>query len=484
MKNLKQLNSNFFTKKVMYFTSIYFVLIINSSVLMPRFDQNEYFYFGTKNITEYSWTYPSTHTIYFDKFIKIFNLNNSNFKLCFQIIFIAFTVKFLIKLIDDNYKNLNISLLALLIFFNLFNQNIFGGEYIFKTLEPKTLAYLFLLVSIVYLLRDNYFVSSSAYMFVIYLHLGVAVNFALPFILYIIFKKQFFNFIRLSIIPMILTLPALRVFIFTYLESIDPVLITENINSSTYLIKNRLDHHLYPFVFENQNFQNLNPEMSSGINRFILLMIVYFVILKYKSKLNANLIEYITFTNFLILSQIIYLVLIYLNPLSRWILIHPLRVNSFILLLVLVIILRKLEIKSLFIKFITVFLLFVNINSFVNNYISERNTNEITNKVYEYLVSVKPDYVLFPTSYSTSYWFDFEYTTGLSGYAHRKFNPFELKHVNSWTYRLDRLGKFYDGDCRVFNSSDNIYFVDFDDKNSCGDLVFFDKGFYIFKIKN
>ena len=126
---------------------------------------------------------------------------------------------------------------------------------------------------------------------------------------------------------------------------------------------------MYPFVFENQNFQNLNPEMSSGINRFILLMIVYFVILKYKSKLNANLIEYITFTNFLILSQIIYLVLIYLNPLSRWILIHPLRVNSFILLLVLVIILRKLEIKSLFIKFIAVFLLFVNINSFVNNYI-------------------------------------------------------------------------------------------------------------------
>ncbi len=484
MKNLKQLNPNFVTRKVFYFISIYFVLIINSSALMPRFDQNEYFYFGTKNLTEYSWIYPSTHTIYFDKFIKILNLNNSNFKLYFQIIFIAFTVKFLIQLLDGNYKNLNTNLLALLIFFNLFNQNIFGGEYIFKTLEPKTLAYLFLLISIVYLFKENYFVSSGAYMFVIYLHLGVAVNFALPFILYIIFKKQFFNFIKLSLFPILLTLPALIAFIFTYLESIDPILVTENISSSTYLIKTRLDHHLYPFVFENQNFQNLNPEMSSGIYRFILLMIVYFVILQYKSKLNTPLIEYIVFTNFLILSQAIYLILIYLDPFSKWILIHPLRINSFILLLVLIIISRKLEIKNLFINITIVFLLFVNIYSFINNYISEQNTNDMTNKIYEYLVSVEPDYVLFPTSYSTSYWFDFEYKTGLSGYAHRKFNPFELKHINNWTYRLDRVGKFYEGDCGVFNSLDNIYFIDFDDKNSCGDLVFFDKSFYIFKIKD
>ena len=164
--------------------------------------------------------------------------------------------------------------------------------------------------------------------------------------------------------------------------------------------------------------------------------------------------------------------------LSRFVLIHPFRINSFIVFFLSLFVIKYTYIPKEIALVASIAVLVLSTNTFQNIREENQNNKERIEDVIHFIKEQNYDFITTPRDSKTNLWWGMEYETAKPIYAIRKFVPFNLRYLPEWELRLDNIGRYYSGDCEVFESF-NVMSISTDKNFSCGKLIFYSNGIYI-----
>ena len=377
------------------------------------------------------------------------------------------------------FRVFKISLIAgvfsIFIFLSI-NQALVGGDIMFGRNENRTLAYIFLLNSFIFIKENKLLLAYLAFTFTFLSHFAVAiVNF--PVFLFILFSKNDLKRIITNGLPFFLiTLP----FGLTIYKNGN----SNNLYNIQYYIQERSPHHLYPFDKESNLILNFSThEWSDGFFKLLAVFIVVAILGKLISKNFAQ--QLSIFTGCICL---FYFLVNYFFPLSKFVLLHPYRIVSLFTLfsifyLMNLLIDTKMYTRLLSYKLLIPLIILFSINLFIKDDLKYyySNLSEYSGvHAKNYVIKQQPKVFITPTTTYGSYWAGFEYQTKIPTYAIEKFTPNNLNGMALYLKRIEEIDNFYSGECKSLSKLGEFLFVDKDRNNLCGSLVYKEENFNIY----
>lgn len=413
--------------------------------------------------------------LYLFSFFKLFKIFNINQLLLPLFSFIFFTEKF--------YANFG----AL----NFVEQGI---------AEPRHLGWVLILISISYFFEKKYLLSLVVLSLTTYFYFVIVLLLS-PIFLFLFMKfklnlKFLFSFVLIN----------LPYFLFLYSsnatsDSLDDALYT-------YIVK-RHPHHLYPF--ENGL---LRPEWFESFKIILIFTLVTILLIYFLKKISIekskNLIL-LTILTFVLL--LIYLVLTYIFPINKFVLLMPIRLYNLIyifILLGLFLILSELTETKIKLLLFNLFLVFTIISnpifsdfySLINgNYSAQVQVIEVKNdnkkiiqlndidaeflELISFLNSSVPNEGIILINNENYLSTSIEITTGISTYVLDKIVPKSLKNIYEWSERKILKAKTIETCANFLNIKTEIYVVSdyIPEVNLCKDVVFINDDYVVYRIK-
>ena len=316
------------------------------------------------------------------------------------------------------------------------------------------------------------------YVLCFFFHFGVAiVNFPL-FIFLVLYQNKLSNSLVTGLPYFLITLP--------YGLSIYNRGNSASFSNVEYYIRNRSPHHLLPFskdsgmVFNFSTFEWLYGFIQLS-TLFVLVIVLRMVFKQNNLLFEMSLVSGVTI--------FLYLLISYLFPINKFILLHPFRIVSlftlfsfiFIINLIITNLLNSSVLKSKFL--VPLFVLIAVTNLFTKDdmkyYYS--NLSEYSGvHAINFVRSQEPSIFITPTKSYKSFWAGFEYRTGIPTYVIEKFTPNNLDGMTLYLERLEAVENFYKGECESLSKLSDFYFVDKVNNNSCGSIVYEEKNFNIY----
>ena len=470
-------------EKFILFISVFLGVLYSSFDFTKILHANEYGYVGEffKVQNEYSsYIGNLSNSFIWEGTVVFFDtLFGNSFIVYFKVLVFISTVILIFKLLDL----FNVSLISGLLIMYIYspNSSVAGGDVMYGWLEPRTLSYLFFLSGIYFAFKENLNISYIFYTISFLFHFGVSiVNF--PIYFYVLIRKfKIKDIFKYGLFYMATLSP----FIYSLLMEQG----VKNQTNTLYYIVDRSPHHLYPFIRENNEVLKFSSdEWSSGLLLFSFVFVISFLVQKYFTENQSNLIGSLSVVTGLIC--IANLLVAYFFPFSRYILLHPFRTFSLFTFFSTIFLVQsgtsilkkyKLELKPgvyLLIFWIVVFpTYFLDDSKYYYSNLSEYQAAEskyyINNKNPEVLV-------INPYAYG-AFWSGFESDYQIPTYFIRKYTPNNLSKMDIYRERLDELVRFYDGDCDALNHLPEFLFLDKVDVNTCGELVYSQYNFYIYE---
>ena len=442
-------------------------------------------YFGEREILSSFMTPNTPRTFTYDIFtgslIKIFGLEAGYLILkLISIFLISYSIFSL-------FKSLNLSFIAQLTTLSLFllSQDLIAGNVVVGIFEEDRFAIAFAILGIANWLEKQYFKFTLFSILSILFHIQVGIFwFGLIFLYEVINKnfekiKYFFSTIVLSL-PVIL--PTIYELIFT-----EDRIVSQFGKPSSWVYSFIFQaYHVGPFKVSGAQITDfLTRNWSKGFtNIFFVILLIYFI-----KKNNAD-------------RRIIYLCNIFILYFPISLLLHlldsrlttPGKLSSLFLfrhdtvfyLIFLALILNKLIKKNNFPFAITLFLV---ISIFgVNDYIFKQNKySEIDQSVIltqQFLQKLNPDFILIDPNIEL-YTGGIEIRTGIETYVSTKYITNSLSNFPDWYDKHELRGRYFQGECDLFNSLQLEYFLSRQDNNlNCGELIFKNGNYSVFKTIN
>jgi hypothetical protein len=226
-----------------------------------------------------------------------------------------------LALIFRYLKFTNIESVFLFQLFYLPHQSIWAGEWVYKNLEEKTLAYIFVFFAIYYLLKDKPLKSSLFAAFATFFHFLVGGwFFAISFIYYLVAGKKLKELFYVAGIYVIVCLP-----FFIYLASVYVVgneTVINGVNTSWVYANYRLHNHIGIFwdmaYFKKQHLQGILLSLV-----LFLICIFYFRRFKQRNIRILNTLNIIIFTE-----QFIFIVIAWFDKNGVLLKTYPFRTSA------------------------------------------------------------------------------------------------------------------------------------------------------------
>ncbi len=488
--NFKKLNNKF-----LLFIITLFTFIKNEQYQLKVDDRIEIFYFthAFKSSSNESVIIGNNHTEIYSYLVNFFYiLSGSYYKFVLELVLTVWASYLIFLLIRDLKINPLVSLL--LASFILFRTNLIGGEGFLTSVLPKNYSYLLIFSACYFLYKRRINFSILFYSLSFYFHFAMSVLF-LPVYIYIYIVINKTHRIVMNTSKGILL-------VFPYL-----IYLYQNIYRQSSEVKNyeelkrqfilTYQNHLYPFVFENGKFVELNLFFKSLPQIVLIIFIVFILYLLNKNKD----IKFLGILSFVSLIFLFYIFVMYLFPFSDFVLLHPFRfvtffsISIFIFLSVYLDKYSELYEQSLSIVCILIIFLTVNqplinpqVNSNYTKYFTDKDlkiekTISTPDELVNYLSVQEVDLILTPLTNTQSIFNDLEMKTGIPNYVNLLHIPLNINELNEWNERKTKLNSFYNEKCEVFDDYSNFLFVDYVNNNQCGELVKSFDGYYLYSRK-
>jgi hypothetical protein len=319
---------------------IILVLIIHDAGFYLIDNEEQYFLYA-KQFIDHSWLQNSfiandvagTRILFqflAGAFLKFFSFEQlAFFGRIFNFILLAFPLARLIK----RFKINNIWFIFLFLAFYLPHQALMGGEWIFGGFEAKTLAYIFILYGLDYILREKYLKAVVMASISMYFHVLAGGWFLLYVFVFMVFSKEkILDIFKKGILSLIIISP-LVIYLYKSLIQNNPVVI-DGVNTNyiytairnpnhTGILSNMhyfLSHHLdgviitiivliISLVWLNKQKESLLLK-SNLLVKIILIQNLVFVVIAYFDK-NGALMKYYPFRGSAIAMLLLQLIIIY-----------------------------------------------------------------------------------------------------------------------------------------------------------------------------
>ncbi len=473
--------------KSIEFVGISFILLIFINPFNMNFHPDELYYlgyaltshdynsafFGNEQLNMYSLLVNALYMIFGTYAISIIKVILS-FWLSYLIIKFSEYFK-----VDKKYRLL---FAILLISF----QSFAGGDQFWGSFVPKNFCYLFIFTGIYFLLIKKNILPIIFFSLSIYFQMAAFLIW-LPFIAFLYLSLKNFKEILLAASSILFFSSPLIIRLIN--DNFGSSLSLEERNRSLqFIISDYLNNHNYPFVFENNQFQNVNPDWIDDFrNITIFLLIIVFLSFSKKYRLEKVLI-FLQLVSFIL---IIYLLFNFLFPINSFILLQPYKIISLlsiISILYFVLLAGKEQISKSVVSIFFIVNLFsygVSIYEISNENFSYRPSFRTSELLKENILKLEPDILILPLYEQNSVQselLDIEIYTNINTYVSYKYFPTTIKDTERWQNRIKNLRNFYNGDCDALQELNNFYFIDFSE-NDCGIIVSEDENYKIFKNK-
>ena len=256
-------------------------------------------------------------------------------------------------------------------------------------------------------------------------------------------------------------------------------------------------NHLYPFVFENGRFVELNVFFKNLPQIGVLIFMVFIFYLLNKNKD----IKFLGIVSFVSLIFLFYIFAMYLFPFSNFVLLHPFRFVTFFSISIFVFlsvhINKYLKTYDKSLSTICILIIFLTVNQpLVNPQVDSNYTKYFTDKdlkfaktiltpdeLVNFLSGQEIDLILTPLTNTQSIFNDLEMRTGIPNYVNLLHIPLNINELSEWNERKTKLNSFYNEKCEVFDNYSNFLFVDYVKNNQCGELIRSFDGYYLYSRK-
>lgn len=191
------------------------------------------------------------------------------------------------------FSNLEIIFLLQIVFFN--HQSIWAGEWIFRNLEEKSVAYIFVLYSIYYLLSEKPVLSSLFAAFATYFHFLVGGwMFAFVITFHLVWLKQLRHVIKSGLSYLLIVSPFVVYLFRVYF--IDNPAVINGVNTNAVYAFFRLKHHI-------GMFGDLNYFFAYHFGGVIISLAMFLTCIFAFSRFNNEYIKKLNLLNIIIFSQ-------------------------------------------------------------------------------------------------------------------------------------------------------------------------------------
>jgi hypothetical protein len=385
----------------------------------------------------------------------------------------------------SNYFNIQQRLRIVLSIFIISFQSFAGGDQLWGSFVPKNICYLFILSGIYTLIKKRIILSALFFALSAYFQMAAFIIW-LPFIgILYLFNVPLKEIILSSLLVVSLAFPLIY------------SLFTQNFNSSItkaergeslkFIITEYLPGHLYPFIFENQEFLKVNPNWTSGLRNILIFLVVVLFISIFNKSEHMSIIRLLQYCSFLIVLPVIFN---FFFPINTYMLLHPYKIislSSLLLSLYFVLLLNS----NYFKENISTYLIIMSLFSFSpfiyeladSNY-NYRPTFSTSQKFKNELLDINPNILILPLYEQNTVQdklLDIEIYTGINTFVAYKYFPTTIKDTRVWKERIKMVSSFYKGDCNALRQIDEFYFIDYVE-NDCGIIVSEVGQYKIFKI--
>lgn len=281
----KLMNKNFLAS---YFICLFFTL---ASVFPTLWSGNELMYFGLTNNRDVSlgiagtaFFETSNHRLFFDlivgSLINILGFDQAKF---FLGILIWFGYGLSITLLSKNFE-INPFLIGLILSIFLGSQSLLGGEWLFGTVEPKTLAYPLVILAFSFAMVQKWVASFILILFSICFHFLVGSFWGLSIMLLFVFDKLQFRNVMLIVVVFIFFGILTAYFL---LKDNTSIIEVEGIATSIAEIYGpfRHSHHIAPF---SEGIKEFSKAWLPGFLGHLSLAVIIFFSLYQSSNKYAN----------------------------------------------------------------------------------------------------------------------------------------------------------------------------------------------------
>tara|TARA_Y100000389_G_scaffold179013_1_gene192694 strand:+ start:9134 stop:11152 length:2019 start_codon:yes stop_codon:yes gene_type:complete len=505
----------FENNKFLNIFTIFLIYFKQNAIHKIELSSNETFYIGKIfKSDDYFSSYIDdlpTFALTFEKLIQLLiEILGSNFFIILNLC-IGFLFCFYIYKILEFYKIYRIFTILFLIVLNE-NQSLLGNTWLYGGgIEPSTLGSLFFLISIYYLLKEYNYISIIFYSIAVYFHLALAVV-LLPLYLYLYSKyiKKFILFdLRSTLLSIFMSVP---LFWFLFVNN-NYLISAQSSVINRYFIKERIPHHVYPFIGSDNGKLLINPEYGWKIGYLKLFAIFSFIVLLnyfFKAYLKNSL---FLIVRFLFVTILIYSVVVFFFPYSNFVILTPFKITTYFIIFSLLYFMsltsnylysKKLNLNRydnlfyiglcFYLLFTTTFTLDQNIR--VNNdklsydpSFNEINVDIDNLELLEFVNNSPSEVVIFPNKpmYYNDFLFSFEIYSKIPTYANYKFSPIAGDDFFTWRDRLLKIETFFSGNCDAIDGVSVIYYVIInkdDIQPICGSAVFTNKTYTVFLLNN
>tara|TARA_B100001109_G_scaffold253192_1_gene250517 strand:- start:5 stop:1900 length:1896 start_codon:yes stop_codon:yes gene_type:complete len=479
------LTKSFLDYEINNFEIISYIFLISFCFINIEFliNKDEIFYygnalFGNNELSSHSTT---AHALAYNSLIRfLFPIFNIELKILLDVLlsiwFSLICFKFG-KLF--NFQNIYLLIYPALL---LDYQAGIGGDSIFGAIVPKSFSYLLIFTALYFLCKKNYLIFTLTYGLSFYFHYASSIILS-PVIGYIALRTLKTKDLLKSIISGVIIIApiTLNILIGEFGSN------SNEIKNQIYkLITVRLPHHFYPFIYEDNKFFEINPYWNNSL--LLLLFFLLFVFLSnYLTRKKNFVLKTLVFTSVIIVS---YLILIYFFPFSTFVTVHPFRIISLFMVLLITYLLsianktNLLLVKTFFITIFLYFNFFVIDQAAVNYYYPEDKT-ETPSPIINKLNELKPELLIIPAykqEHMQSPFLDIELRTLIPTYATYKFTPVKISLYNVWENKIQSISNFYSGNCAEFKNYKELYFLDLNENNTCGTIVYHHKDVFIYQL--
>ena len=469
------------------FIGISFVLLIFVNPLNINFHPDELYYlgyaitnhdynsafFGNEQLYIYSLLVNALYSLFGMYAIPIIKVTLS---IWLSYLIIKFSEYFKV---DKEYR----LLFAILL---LSFQSFAGGDQFWGSFVPKNFCYLFIFTGIYFLLIKKNILPIVFFSLSIYFQMAAFLIW-LPFIGFIYLSLKNFKEILLAALSVLfLSLPLIIRLINDNFGS--SLTVEERNNNLQFIISDYLSNHNYPFIFENNQFQNINPDWIDDFRNIVLfLLIIVFLSFSKKYKLKEILGSLQIVSSVLI----IYILFNFLFPINSFILLQPYKIISLLSIIFILYFVLLVDKKHISQSIVSVFLI-INLLSYgifiyeiSNENFSYRPSFRTSELLKENILELEPVTLILPLYEQNSVQselLDIEVSTNINTYVAYKYFPTTIKDTQLWQNRITNLRNFYNGDCDALKELKTFYFIDFSE-NDCGTIVYELENYIIFKNK-
>jgi hypothetical protein len=404
------------------------------------------------------------------------------------------------------FKKLNFSVIEALIVIAVFflpKQNFFGGEWMIRGFEGKTLAYVFVLWSLYEFLGKKYLTGVILAAFSVYFHVLVGGWYSIIIFGYLLLKEGFFRCFKFGIIYIFLVSPVM-IYLFTNYFVDNPSIIN-GMNTNWIYTALRNSRHTYPF-------KSLDFFVTKFLGGTILTLISYMLCIFYFRRCKDENLAFFNTLNIIIFTQQFLFLLIAAFDKNGFILkYYPFRLSCLAVLFMYIILVLytkkyllllfpenltgKIKDKSKIIWSLTIILIMsfvgVSLKDNLRHIKSYNDSIKQKSELYKFVRNntLKNDVFIFYKHENRFKYADLSFmrNTQREVFSIKKFIPTSSRAIYAWYIRLQENNKL-DKNISYLREIENKYKIDYllsassrEDKSL--KLIYKDKRYYLYKIK-